>query len=584
MGRLLLIKFLLMAITSAALAQPPNVIVIMTDDTGNNIGYQGNPYVTTPHIDSLAIEGVSLSNFHQMPMCTASRAGLMSGQYAEHTGAWRTSLGRTMMRGDVYTIAEAFRDNGYATAHYGKWHLGDNWPMAPQDQGFNDVVGLRCGGIGQIADYWGNDYFDDTYYRNGKPEKFDGYWTDVFFNETMRFIRGKKDEPFFIYLAPNITHLPLKVAEKYSKKHVDNGIDEKLAILYGMIDNLDENMGRLLACLRETGVDEKTIILMTTDDGVQGASISRTPDYWNMGMRGKKGSQEEGGHRVFSYLRWTGGNIGTPGVNNDTLISIQDVYPTMLDLCGLPMPENIEFSGRSFKPYLTSPLNPEEDDRLIFFYYYNPKKIDQRENQTCVIWKNWRLIANTQLYDISKDKMQENDVAIDYPEVVKKLQVEFDDYHAIGKPLIKEPVRFIIGDPRALVQELTSQDVYWTQGISSGQAFGQGDCEKLEQAHGPYKVTIARDGKYTFTLSRYPLYTGMTFGESHRSVGTFHIEKVRMSIAGQTVEKAVTPEDTHARFTLDLKAGDANLDTALIGDGNDGVAYFVTIEFSGESS
>ena len=584
MGRLLVIEFLLMAVTSAALAQRPNVIVIMTDDTGNNIGYQGNPYVTTPHIDSLATEGVSLSNFHQMPMCTASRAGLMSGQYAEHTGAWRTSLGRTMMRGDVYTIAEAFRDNGYATGHYGKWHLGDNWPMAPQDQGFNDVVGLRCGGIGQIADYWGNDYFDDTYYRNGKPEKFEGYCTDVFFNETMRFIREKKDEPFFIYLAPNITHLPLKVAEKYSKKHVDNGIDEKLAILYGMIDNLDENMGRLLACLKETGVDEKTIILMTTDDGVQGASISRTPNYWNMGMRGKKGSQEEGGHRVFSYLRWIGGNIGTPGVKNNTLISIQDVYPTMLDLCGLPMPRNVEFSGRSFKPYLTSPLNPEEDDRPIFFYYYNPKKIDQRENQTCVIWKNWRLIANTQLYDISKDKMQENDVAADYPEVVKKLQAEFDAYHASGKPLIQEPVRFIIGDPRALVQELTSQDVYWTQDISGGQAFGQGDCEKLEQAHGPYKVAIARDGKYTFTLSRYPLYTGMTFGEGHRSVGTFHIEKVRMSIAGQTVEKAVTPEDTHASFTLDLKAGDTDLDTALVGDGYDGVAYFVTIEFSGESS
>ena len=180
--------------------------------------------------------------------------------------------------------------------------------------------------------------------------------------------------------------------------------------------------------------------------------------------------------------------------------------------------------------------------------------------------------------------MQENDVAADYPEVVKKLQAEFDAYHASGKPLIQEPVRFIIGDPRALVQELTSQDVYWTQDISGGQAFGQGDCEKLEQAHGPYKVAIARDGKYTFTLSRYPLYTGMTFGEGHRSAGSFHIEKVRMSIAGQTVEKAVAPEDTHARFTLDLKAGDTDLDTALVGDGYDGVAYFVTIEFSGESS
>ena len=562
-------------------AKRPNVIVIMTDDPGNNIGYQGNPHVKTPHIDRMASEGVSLSNFHQMPMCTASRAGLMSGQYAEHTGAWRTSLGRTMMRGDVYTIAEAFRDNGYATGHYGKWHLGDNWPMAPQDQGFTDVVGLRCGAGGQIADYWGNDYFDDTYYRNGKPEQFEGYCTDVFFNETMRFIRENKEEPFFVYLAPNITHLPLNVADKYSQRHIDNGVEEKLAILYGMIDNLDENMGRLMSCLKETGVDENTIILMTTDDGVQGAAISRTPDYWNMGLRGKKGSQEEGGHRVFSCLRWPGGDIGAAGSKNDTLMSVQDVYPTMLDLCGLPAPKQVEFNGRSFKPYLTKPLDPMDDDRTIFFYYYNPKKIDQRENQTCVIWKNWRLIANTQLYDISKDWKQENDVAAEFPEMVEQLQAKFDAYHAIGKPLVQPPVRFILGDERAPIQELTSQDIYWVKEISSSQAFNQKDAEQLKQAHGPYKVRIARDGKYKFKLSRYPLYTGMTFGEGHKSIGTFNIEKVRLSIAGQTVEKAVAPEDTVAEFTLDLNAGDADLDTALIGDGKDGVAYFVTIEFDG---
>ena len=246
------------------------------------------------------------------------------------------------------------------------------------------------------------------------------------------------------------------------------------------------------------------------------------------------------------------------------------------------MPGNVEFSGHSFKPYLTKPLDPMDDDRTIFFYYYNPKKIDQRENQTCVIWKNWRLIANTQLYDISKDWKQENDVAAEFPEVVEQLQAKFDDYHAIGKPLVQPPVRFILGDARAPVQELTSQDVYWVKDISSKQAFTQSDAEKLAQAHGPYKVNIARDGTYTFKLSRYPLYTGMNLGEGHKSVGTFNIEKVRLSIAGQTVEKAVTPEDMYAEFTLDLKAGDADLDTALIGDGKDGVAYFVTIEYEGQ--
>lgn len=573
---------LLSCLAHAAIAGlRPNVIVIMTDDTGNNIGYQSNPHVKTPHIDKMASEGVSLSNFHQMPMCTTSRAGLMPGQYAEYTGAWRTSLGRTMMRGDVYTIAEAFRDNGYATGHYGKWHIGDNWPMRPQDQGFDDVVGLRCGAVGQIADYWGNDYFDDTYYRNGKPEEFEGYCTDVFFNETMRFIREKKDEPFFIYLAPNITHLPLKVAEKYSQYHIDNGVNEKLAILYGMIDNLDENMGRLLACLKETGVDENTILLMTTDDGVQGAAVSQTPDYWNMGLRGDKGSQEEGGHRVFSYLRWPEGNIGTAGTQNETLISVQDVYPTMLDLCGLPAPKDVEFSGRSFKPYLTKPLDPRDDDRTIFFYYFNAKNLDQREKQTCVIWKNWRLIANEQLYDISRDRMQENDVAAQHPEVIKRMTADFDAYHARGLELIKEPVRFILGDARAPKVELTSQDVY-SAPKAGPQAFGQSDATKLTQAYGPYKVTLARKGRYTFTLSRYPLYTNLPFGVGGRKMEKdFAIEKVRMSIAGQTVEKAVTPGDTHASFTLDLEAGDADLDTALIGDGKDGVAYFVTIQLEG---
>ncbi len=553
----------------------------MTDDQGNNVGFQGNPHVTTPHIDRLAQQSVRLTNFHQMPLCTPSRAALMTGKYAEQTGAWRTSLGRTLMRGDNVTIAEAFKLGGYATGQFGKWHLGDNWPMRPQDQGFDEVVGLRCGAIGQIADYWGNDYFDDTYYHNGEPQQYEGYCTDVFFDETIRFIKANSDKPFFIYLAPNVTHLPLKVAEEYSRPHIEKGIDEKLAILYGMIDSLDENVGRLMACLQETGLYEDTIILVTTDDGVQSAAVSRTPNFWNMGMRGDKGSMEEGGHRVFAFLRWPAGSIDV-GTDNNTLISVMDVYPTLLDLCGLECPAGLEFSGRSVKPYLASPLDPEDDDRTIFFYYFNPKKLDQRENQNCVIWKNWRLLAGTHLYDVSKDRMQENDVAAEHPKVVEEMNARFDAYHARGKMLVQEPVRFVLGDPQAPVVDLTSQDVYWVKDISGSQAFGQGDAEKLKQAHGPYKVIIVRPGKYTFTLSRYPLYTGLPLGKGGRNMETdFAIEKVRMSVAGQTVEKAVTPEDTHATFTLDLKAGDADLDTALIGDGKNGVAYFVTVELEG---
>ena len=152
-----LISILFFALLSSSVfAEKPNVIIIMTDDQGNNLGYEGNPHVLTPHIDKVAMSSVRLENFHQMPMCTASRAALMTGKYAEYTGAWRTSLGRTLMRADNYTIAEAFKANGYATGQFGKWHLGDNYPMRPMDQGFDEVVGLGCGAVGQIGDYWGN--------------------------------------------------------------------------------------------------------------------------------------------------------------------------------------------------------------------------------------------------------------------------------------------------------------------------------------------------------------------------------------------------------------------------------------------
>ena len=346
-----------------------------------------------------------------------------------------------------------------------------------------------------------------------------------------------------------------------------------------MVDNLDENVGRLMACLKEAGIDENTIILLTTDDGVQGAAISRTPNCWNMGMRGKKGSKEEGGHRVFSFLRWPAGSIGA-GTDNNTLISVIDVYPTLLELCGLQRPAEVEFTGRSFKPYLANPLDPEMDDRTFFFYYFTPRRLEDRAD-ACVIWKNWRLLGGEHLYDISKDRMQENDVAAEFPEVVDKMTAEFDAYHAKGLELIKEPVRIVLGDARAPKVELTSQDVY-SASKSGRQSFSQSDALNLTQSYGPYAVRLARSGRYTFKLSRYPLYTEVPFGIGGRKLEKeFSIETVRMSIAGKTLEQAATPEETHASFTLELEAGNADLETALIGDGKDGVAYFVTVEFEG---
>ena len=151
------------------------------------------------------------------------------------------------MRTEEVTIAEIYRENGYKTGQFGKWHLGDTWPFRPQDQGFDEVVGLLCGGISQISDYWGNDYFDDTYYHNGVPTEYEGYCTDVFFNETIRFIKENKDQPFLVYLAPNVALLPNRVDEKYSDPYLEQGIENGQSIYYGMIANLDENMGTLIS-------------------------------------------------------------------------------------------------------------------------------------------------------------------------------------------------------------------------------------------------------------------------------------------------------------------------------------------------
>ena len=318
---------------------------------------------------------------------------------------------------------------------------------------------------------------------------------------------------------------------------------------------------------------------------MQGAAYNSAPKTWLKGMQGKKGSPEEGGHRVFSFLSWPGGNIGAGSVNH-TLSSVLDVYPTMLDLCGLDAPKQVEFSGRSFKSYLTKPLAPEDDERCLFFYYFSPKKLDQRDKWNCVIWKNWRLISCEKLYDISTDLMQENDLASKHPEIVAKLTAKFDKYHAKGKPLVQKPVRIVVGHEQAPVVAMTSQDAYASP-IGSpakwkGQSFTQSAPVKMTQSYGPYMLDVARDGNYTIKLSRYPLYTGMSFSEGKVKKGEKAkvIEKVRMTITGQTQEKEVSLKDTHASFRVDLKKGPAALDSALLGDGLNGIAYFVTVEFN----
>ena len=219
-------------------------------------------------------ESIRFTDFHVSPFCTPTRAALMTGNNPGYTGAYRTSSGRTMMHRDEKTIANLFGDNGYATGMVGKWHLGDNAPHRPQDRGFQDVVWHRCGGVGQASDYWGNDYFDDTYERNGKFEKFEGYCTDVWFREGIRFVEENKDKPFFLYLAPNAPHGPYRVPPKNGRSRIRATQTVANANFYGMIANIDHNMGILRQRLSELGLAENTILIFMTDNGTAaGAKI-----------------------------------------------------------------------------------------------------------------------------------------------------------------------------------------------------------------------------------------------------------------------------------------------------------------------
>jgi hypothetical protein len=257
----LLLSVLIVGAAFARTSEKPNVIIVLTDDQGyGDLGCLGNPILKTPELDRLHADSIRFTDFHVSSLCTPSRAAIMTGNNPGHTGAYRTSAGRTLLHRDEKTLANLFSDAGYATGMFGKWHLGDNVPHRPQDRGFQEVLWHRCGGIGQVSDVWGNDYFDDTYERNGTLEEFEGYCTDVWFRESLRFVEKNIDKPFFLYLALNAPHSPYRVPEEWAKPYQGN----KAVFnpnFYGMIANIDYNMGIFRQRLSQLEIAENTILI-----------------------------------------------------------------------------------------------------------------------------------------------------------------------------------------------------------------------------------------------------------------------------------------------------------------------------------
>ncbi len=298
-----LLMFLVMPGVSRA-ADKPNVVIVITDDQGyGDLSCLGNPVLKTPEIDKLHAEAVRLMDYHVAPTCSPTRSAFLTGHWTNRTGVWHTIMGRSMLRENEVTMGQVFQDNGYATGMFGKWHLGDNYPYRPEDRGYTEVMRHGGGGVGQTPDYWDNAYFDGSYWHNGEPEKVSGFCTDVFFDYAKQFIksqrRGRK----------TVSRLHRDQCSARSdafaggvQRAVSAIRASDLANFYGMIANIDDNVGKLREFLDQEGLTDNTIFIFTTDNGT-----SSGDEVFNAGMRGKKGSQYDGGHRVPFFLHWPQG-------------------------------------------------------------------------------------------------------------------------------------------------------------------------------------------------------------------------------------------------------------------------------------
>ena len=552
----------------------PNVILIMTDDQGyGDLACHGNPVLKTPHLDQLHAESIRLTDFHVSPFCTPTRAALMSGRYPARTGAYRTSSGRTMMHTDERTIADVFADAGYVTGMVGKWHLGDNAPHRPQDRGFQDVVWHRCGGIGQASDYWGNDYFDDTYERNGRFEKFEGYCTDVWFAEGMRFVEENKHKPFFLYLAPNAPHGPYRVAPEWAAPYQDRIKWGGGANFYGMVANIDHNVGLLRARLKKLGLEEDTIFIFMTDNGTSNGTKfnpSRLDgwevDGFNAGMRGGKSCIYDGGHRVPFFIHWPGGGL-TGGRDIDALSAHIDVLPTLAELCGITVPRSHNPDGVSLASLLWGVKKKWSRESIIVQYQGGAHfRTQPREwENSMVLTERWRLMDGAVLYDILADPAQRNDVAAKHPDVVAQLRKHYPPFWQSVASRIK-PVHIDVGNPAENPTVLCSQDWYMPIG---NPPWNFGSIRRLPKVTGPWKIHVRKAGRYRLTLRQYPI-------EADKPVIAV---RAKVSIGGREKESVVKPGSKGVVFELNLPAGKTELNTFLYDErGRVGGAYFTEVE------
>ncbi len=402
-------------------AERPNVLVILTDDQGwGDLSLNGNTNLSTPHIDSLARDGAAFDRFYVCPVCAPTRAEFFTGRYHPRGGVRGVSTGEERFNSDETTIADTFKAANYATGAFGKWHNGTQWPYHPNARGFEEYYGFTSG-------HWGH-YFSPPLDHNGEWVRGDGFCTDDFTNRAIDFIRQHKETPFFCYLPLQTPHSPFQVPDEYYSRFAEHPVplrnrdpekeklDETRCVL-AMCENIDSNVGRLLKALDDLKLAENTIVVFFTDNG---------PNTWryNGGMKGRKGSTDEGGVRVPCLIRWPGKIPG--GTQIAPIAGAIDLLPTLADLAGIPVVGDKPLDGRSLKPLLLG-QGVEWPERTLFSTY---------GGRVSVRTQRYRLDDRGALFDMLNDPGQATDLAASLPDVTRRLRDAVDEFR---QDVLSEP-------------------------------------------------------------------------------------------------------------------------------------------------
>jgi arylsulfatase A-like enzyme len=501
--RLGLVALLVLVLLSDAWAATrPNVLLVITDDQGwGDVGVHGNDKIRTPHLDRLARQGVQLTRFYVSPVCAPTRASLMTGRYNYRTRAIDTYEGRATMHPDEVTLAQVLGGAGYRTGIFGKWHLGDHYPVRAMDKGFGEALVIPGGGgLMQPSDPpEGNSYFDPWLEHNGKKVKAKGYCSDVYTDAAIKFIgeNAEANRPFFCYLPFNAPHTPLQVADELVKPYLDAGLDEKTAKVYAMVTNIDANVGRVLAALDERKIADDTIVIFMTDNGPSGQR-------YNGVLRSGKGSTYDGGIRVPCFVRWP--KRLPAGTKIERVAAHIDLMPTLLAACDVPPPANVKLDGVSLLPLLTG--GGREDgfwpDRTLYLQWHRGDVPDSGRNAAAVT-QRYKLVQplgatpglapknpKWELYDLQSDPGEQRNLAAEKPDVVEKMRKEYEAWFAdVSSTRGYAPVAARLGSDKENPVLLTLQDRREDRWEDEG---------KGPAIVGFWAVDVERPGAYDATL------------------------------------------------------------------------------------